>query len=114
MSKILSQSEVLRELGIPRQTFEQGIRPLMEREGDARNLAEGKRTMWAYDGDRLWRWKEYIQKRKMLIDIERPGWHTKRPYSVEDMYDLVDNGVLDGEIDHPLFAVANVGVQETQ
>lgn len=55
------------------------------------------------------RWKEYIGKRKVLIKLNRPGWHNKRAYSIEDMYDLVDSGVLDGEIDHPLFAVANSG-----
>ena len=100
---ILTQAEVIKELGIPRQTFEQGIRLLMEREGDAKNLDEGRRTMWVYDGSTFWRWKEYIAKRKALIEIGHPGWHSKRPYSLTDMYNLVDAGVLDDEIDHPAF-----------
>lgn len=102
-ANILSQSEVLAKLGIPRQTFTQGIRPLMLQNGDCRNLAEGRRTMWAYDGATLWRWADYLEKRAALIALGHPGWHSKRPYSLEDMYNLVDAGVLDDEIDHPAF-----------
>lgn len=103
---ILTQSEVIAQLNIPRQTFEQGVRPLMLENGDCRNLAEGRRTMWVYDGSTFWRWMEYLEKRAVLITIGHPGWHSKRPYSLEDMYNLVDAGVLDGEIDHPAFAPA--------
>jgi len=100
---ILTQSEVLKELDIPRQTFEQGVRPLMQQNGDCHNLSEGRRTMWIYDGATFWRWKDYLRKRSALIAIGHPGWHSKRPYSLEDLYNLVDAGVLDDEIDHPAF-----------
>lgn len=104
---ILSQPEILSELKIGRQLFEQSIRPLMLENGDARPLGESRRTMWIFDGSTLWRWKEYLEKRAVLIELRHPGWHSKRPYSLDDLFNLVDSGVLDGEIDHPAFRPAN-------
>jgi len=100
---ILTQDEVIEKLGVSRQLLSQSIRPLMEREGDAKQIGEGKRAVWIYDGDQLWRWKEYIEKRNALIEIGYPGWHSKRPYDLGEMNSLVDQGVFDGEIDHPAF-----------
>lgn len=104
---ILSQPEILSQLNVGRQLFEQSIRPLMLENGDARPLSESRRTMWIFDGSTLWRWKEYLEKRAALIELAYLGWHSKRPYSLDDMYDLVDSGVFDGEIDHPAFRIAN-------
>lgn len=100
---LLTQDEVLAVLGVSRQLFSQSIRPLMQREGDAKAIGTGRRSVWVYDGDQLWRWKEYIEKRNALIETGRPGWHSKRPYDLGEMNSLVDQGVFDGEIDHIAF-----------
>ena len=91
--KILSQSEVIERLGIPRQTFEQGIRPLMEKLGDARNLGGGRRASWAYSGENMWQWELYIATRKNLI--EAGEWSAKRPYSTRDLEDIVLIGMYE-------------------
>jgi hypothetical protein len=103
----INQAEFLRRLGVERKTFEP-VRRLMIEAGDAKNIAEPKsQPNYVFDADVLWRYREYLEKRKALIAIGHPGWHSKRPYSLEDMYNLVDAGTLDGEIDHPAFQVAN-------
>lgn len=103
---ILTESEVIERLdGIKRKAFEVGLRPLMVKEGVAIRIGVGKRATWVYDGDALWRWVEYAEKRRALIQLGH--WSTKRPYSNKDMHALVDQGVYDGEIDHPAFRVAN-------
>lgn len=87
---------------VTRSTWKQSIRPVLEAEGDV----QWQGNTWIVDADQLWRWQEYIAKRQILIDQARPGWHTKRPYSSADAYALVDDGALDGEVDHPLFEIA--------
>lgn len=87
---------------VTRSTWKQSIRPVLEAEGDA----EWQGNWWAIDADQLWRWQEYIAKRQILIGMAYPGWHSKRPYSAADAYALVDDGILDGDIDHPLFEIA--------
>jgi hypothetical protein len=47
---------------------------------------------------------EYIAKRRVLIQLGK--WNALRPYSLEDLRNLVEVGVYDGEIDHPVFAPA--------
>lgn len=84
-------------------TLKQSLRPLIEAEGDAQMIGEGKRAVWVFDGNEVWRWREYLEKRAALIALGRPGWHTKRPYDMMDMIALVSEGVYDGEIDHPAF-----------
>lgn len=91
--KILNQNEVLKTLDIPRQTFEQGIRPLMEERGDARNLSEGQRTCWAYSDEFLWQWKLYLATRQNLINAGR--WNSKRPHSMEDFQDIAEIGMYE-------------------
>lgn len=81
------------------------IRAMIEDEGDAENLG----NVWLFDLLQFWRWKEYIAKRQVLISLGVDGWHSKRPYSSADVYALVDDGVFDGEIDHPLFEVVQAG-----
>lgn len=85
---------------VTRQLWGQSIRPLMAREGDAESSG-GKRGQWFYDGSQLWRWSDYIAKRLVLIQLGR--WSSKRPYSLDDLDNLVNVGVLDGEVDHPSF-----------
>lgn len=84
-------------------TFIQSLRPLIEAEGDAQMVGEGKRAVWVFDGNAVWRWREYVEKRAALIALGRPGWHTKRPYDMLDMIALVNEGIYDNEIDHPAF-----------
>ena len=88
---------------ITRQLWGQSIRPLMK-EDDA-EPSNGKRGQWFYDGSQLSRWSEYLAKRAVLI--QSGHWNAKRPYSIEDMMNLVDVGTLDGDIDHPLFVAKN-------
>lgn len=94
------------ELGsLARSTWGENIRPLLEQDG----------ACWKSGGVILCdvvavqHWAEYIAKRRVLARMDIPGWHAKRPYSLEDMYNLVDVGVFDGEIDHPLFSPATEG-----
>ena len=103
LMNLLTQDEVIAQLGVSRQLFSQSIRPLMQREGDAKPIGKGKRAVWVYDGNQIWRWKEYIEKRNALIEIGHPDWHSKRPYDLGEMNALVDQGVFDGEIEHPAF-----------
>jgi hypothetical protein len=91
---------------VTRQAWGQSIRPLLEKEGDA-ETSGGKRGQWFYDGAQLWRWKEYIAKRAVLIQLGQ--WSKMRPFSAEDMGNLVNSGVLDGEIDHPVFKKSITG-----
>jgi len=104
----LSAGEVQKLLGVTRQLFEQSLRPLMEKEGECRKIGRD----WAFDGSAMWRWEDYLRKRAALIDLSRedpkfaadhPGWNSKRPYRLEDRDNLVDRGVYDGKIDHPVF-----------
>lgn len=44
-----------------------------------------------------------LAKRNALIEIQHPGWHSKRKHSLEDVQNLVDFGTMDDEIDHPAF-----------
>ena len=105
----LSQTEVCKQLGVTRQLFEQSIRPLMEQEGECRKIGRD----WVFDGKSVWRWQDYLRKRAALIEIterdpkfaaEHPGWSSKRPYSLQDRFTLVDEGIFDNEIDHPAFS----------
>lgn len=91
--KILSQPEVLEALSIPRQTFEQGIRPLMEQRGEARNLGGGRRASWAYSGEYIWQWKLYLATRQNLIAAG--VWNSRRPHSLQDVDGIVSAGLYE-------------------
>ena len=88
------------------ETWRDSVRPAMLAAGDAEAIGTGKRVAWLYDAKALWRWQEYIAKRQVLIALGADGWHSKRRYCEDDALWLVDEGGLDGKIDHPLFDVA--------
>jgi hypothetical protein len=99
---ILTQPQLLAALAercicISRQLVNQSLHPVMEADGFAQKLGDGKTSMWVYDGAMLWRWVEYLQKRQALIACGK--WSTKRPYSLGDLLDLVDEGMYDEFLD---------------
>lgn len=112
---LLTQPQLLSALAehgvhISRQLLQRSLHPLMGREGFAQKMGDGPTSMWVYDGNLLWRWTEYLEKRQTLIELGK--WHSKRPYNIDDMSMLVDEGLYDGEIDHPVFRVASTGNQK--
>lgn len=90
-------------LTLSRGTFKQSILPLMAKNGDAQKIGDGRRGQWIVNSETSWRWEDYIAKRAALITLGYQGWHEKRPYDILDMINLVDEGVYDDEIDHPVF-----------
>lgn len=87
--KILNQSEVLEALGIPRQTFEQAIRPLMTERGDCRKLGRD----WAYSDEFLWQWKLYLATRQNLVADGK--WNAKRQHTMADFRDIAEIGMYE-------------------
>jgi hypothetical protein len=87
---------------IPRPTWYEFIRPLAETDKAA---WQDSGATWLYDVRFVQEVAEYLAKRRVLIQTGR--WSQRRPYSLGDMRNLVDEGVLDGEIEHPVFAPAN-------
>lgn len=85
---------------IERSTWKQSIRQLAE--DDKAGWQSG--ATWLFDAMFVQELAEYIAKRRVLIQLGQ--WNTLRPYDLEDMRNLVEVGVYDGEIDHPVFALA--------
>lgn len=82
---------------IERGTWRQSIRPLAE--ADKAGWQSG--ATWLFDAIFTQHLADYIAKRRVLIQLGK--WNSLRPYSLDDMRNLNDVGVYDGEIEHPVF-----------
>lgn len=76
---------------IDRSTWYQSIKPLAESD----KAAWQSGATWLYDVRFVQELAEYVAKRRILCDMGR--WAKTRAYSLEDMQNLVGNGVLDDE-----------------
>ena len=83
---------------IGRSIWRQSIRCLAE--VDKAGWQSG--ATWLFDALFIQELAEYIAKRRVLIQMGQ--WNGLRPYSLEDMRNLVEVGVYDNEIDHPVFS----------
>lgn len=83
---ILTPGECAAKLGLTRQAFQQSILPLLIERGEARRLG----LVWAIDGKHMWMWELYASTRHNLI--EAGIWIARRPWSIEDMSDIVSLG----------------------
>jgi hypothetical protein len=88
---LLSQPQLLAALSdagvlISHRLLGQSLHALMVADGFAQQVGVGRRAVWVYDGNRLDRWITYLQRRQ--AKIAAGVWHTKRPYSLEDLQAL--------------------------
>lgn len=75
-----------------------------------RRMAEAENASWRSGGTRMFdvsfvrEFAEYAAKRRLLQQLGK--WSKQRPLDRDDMRALVNDGSMDGEVDHPLFAIA--------
>lgn len=86
---LLTPSEAAERLGVSRQAFNHSILPLLAQRGEAQQISR----QWAIDGKEFWQWEVYAATRKNLI--EAGVWIARRPWSVEDLEDIVIRGMYE-------------------
>lgn len=88
---------------LTRDSLKRQLAPILLKLGDAKMVGTGKRATLIFDGNRVWYWREYLAKRKALIEMGCDKWHSKRAYDEWDADLLVSQAIYDGELDHPAF-----------